>query len=190
MERFRGRTDLELDEVGIKQAEATAERLLEWPVSAVYCSPLKRTVTTANIIAQRLHLEVKPLSGIIDISFGEWHGLSPEEAAEKDGSLFTMWQKSPHLVKFPGGESLDEVRQRAGAAVDGLVKLHYEGTIALVSHRVVCQILILHLLGLDNSRFWQIGQDVCAVNLFEVKDGIPYARLLNDTCHLKKAGLI
>lgn len=190
VERFRGRADLELDEVGIKQAEATAKRVMEWPVSAVYCSPLKRTVTTANIIAQRLHLEAKPLPGIIDINFGEWQGLSPEEAAARDGSLYTLWLKSPHLVKFPGGESLDEVRQRAAAAVAELVKQHPEGTIALVSHRVVCQILILHLLVLDTSRFWQIGQDVCAVNLFEVKDGSTHARLLNDTCHLKEMGLI
>ncbi len=190
VERLRGRTDLELDEVGIKQAEATAERVVEWPIAAVYCSPLKRTVTTASIISQRLKLEAKPLPGIIDINFGEWQGLSPEEAAAKDGSLFTLWQKSPHLVKFPSGENLDEVRQRAGAAVDEMVKRHYGKTIALVSHRVVCLILILHLLGLDNSRFWQVGQDVCAVNLFEVKDGIAYARLLNDTCHLTKAGLI
>lgn len=190
VERFRGRTDLELDEVGVKQAEATAGRVVEWTVSAVYCSPLKRTVTTAHIIAQRLHLEAKPLPGIIDINFGDWQGLSPEEAAANHGSLYTMWLESPHLVKFPGGESLDEVRQRAAAAVADLVKQYPDGTIALVSHRVVCQILILHFLGLDTSHFWQIGQDVSAINVFEVKDSHPYARLLNDTCHLKKMGLI
>jgi broad specificity phosphatase PhoE len=186
VERFRGRANVELDEVGIKQAEATAERIAELPVAAVYCSPLKRTVATASIIARRLNLEAQPLPAIIDIDFGEWQGLSAAEAAAKDSSLFALWQKKPHLVKFPGGESLGELRERAGSAVDDLVKQYPDATIALVSHRVACQTLILHFLGLDNSRFWQVSQDVSAINLFEVKDGIAYARLLNDTCHLKK----
>lgn len=186
VERFRGRANIELDEVGIKQAEATAERVVELPVAAVYCSPLKRTLTTASIIARRLNLEAQPLPAIIDIDFGEWQGLSAAEVSAKDNALFTLWQKKPHLVKFPGGESLADLRDRAGSAVDELVKQYADKTIVLVSHRVVCQILILHFLGLDNSRFWQVSQDVSAMNLFEVKDGIGYARLLNDTCHLKK----
>ncbi len=189
VERFRGRAELELDEVGIRQAEATSKRIVEYPVTAVYCSPLKRALTTATIIAKRLNIKAKLLPGIIDIDFGEWQGLSPEEAAARDEALYTMWLKSPQLVHFPRGESLTEVRQRAALAVDELVEQYPQGTIALVSHRVVCQILILHLLGLDNSHFWQIGQDVCALNVFEVNGGSAHARLLNDTCHLKTLGL-
>jgi broad specificity phosphatase PhoE len=176
--------------MGIKQAEATAKQIEELPVAAVYCSPLKRTMTTASIIARRLKLEAKPLPGIIDMDYGEWQGLTPEEAAVRDSALYTLWQNSPHLAKFPGGESLAELRQRAGSAVDELIKQHSEGTIALVTHKTVCQILILHFLRLENSYFWHIAQDVSAINIFEVKDGIAYARLLNDTCHLKENGLV
>lgn len=190
VERFRGRANLELDGVGIKQAEATAERVAEWTTAAIYCSPLKRALTTAGIISRRLGLEAKPLHGITDIDYGEWQGLSPEEAAARDSSLYTMWQENPHMVKFPGGESLAELRERAASAVDELVKQYPEETVALVSHKVVCQILILHFLGLGNSHFWQVGQDVSAINVFEVKDGSACARLLNDTCHLKKLGLV
>jgi broad specificity phosphatase PhoE len=185
VERFRGRADIELDEVGMEQAEATAGRIAEWSVSAIYSSPLRRALATAKILAQRFNLEVKPLPGIIDVDFGDWQGLSPEEAADKYGALYLKWLESPHLVKFPGGESLAEVRERAGSAVDGLIAQHSRGTIALVTHRVVCQILILNLLGLDNSHFWEITQDVCAVNLFEVRGSVPAALILNDTCHLK-----
>jgi broad specificity phosphatase PhoE len=190
VERFRGRANLELDEVGIKQAEATAERVVEWPVEAVYCSPLQRTLITASIIARRFGLDAEPLPGIIDINYGEWQGLTPEEAKAKDSSLYTKWLESPHIAEFPGGESLAVVRQRAASAVDGLLRRYPEGVIALVSHKVVCQILILHFLGLDNSHFWQIGQDVSAINVFEVDGGNAYASLLNDTCHLRKKGLV
>jgi len=185
VERFRGRADIELDGVGIKQAEATARRISEWQVSAVYSSPLRRALKTAEILAQRFGLEVKTLSGIIDIDYGEWQGLSPEEATTKYNALYSKWLDSPHKVNFPGGESLDKVRERAASAVDGLIAQHPRETIALVTHKVVCQILILNLLGLDNSHFWEVVQEVGAVNLFEVRGGIPSALSLNDTCHLK-----
>ena len=185
VERFRGRADIKLDEVGIKQAEAAAARITEWQVSAVYSSPLQRASTTAEIMARPFGLEVKLLPGIIDIDYGEWQGLSPEEAAAKDSGLYSKWLESPHKVKFPSGESLAEVRERATSAVDGLIAQHPKETVVLVSHKVVCQILILSLLGLDNLHFWQILQDVCAVNLFEVRGGVPSALSLNDTCHLK-----
>lgn len=185
VERFRGRADIELDETGIKQAKATAARIADWKVSAIYSSPLRRALTTAEILAQPFGLEAKSLAGIIDIDYGEWQGLSPEEAAAHYDSLYAKWLNSPHKVKFPGGESLAEVRKRAASAVNGLIAQHPRETIVMVSHKVVCQILILSLLDLDNSHFWQIAQDVCAINLFEVRAGIPSALSLNDTCHLK-----
>ena len=186
VERFRGRADIELDEVGVKQAEATADRISEWQVSAIYSSPLRRALATAEILARRFELEAKSLPGAIDIDYGAWQGLSPEEAAAKDNALYAKWMESPHEAKFPGGESLAEVKERAASAVDNLITQHPKETVALVSHKVVCQVLILSLLGLDNSHFWQIAQDVCAVNLFEVRGGVPSALVLNDTCHLRE----
>jgi broad specificity phosphatase PhoE len=186
VERFRGRADIKLDKVGIKQAKAAAARIDDWQVSALYSSPLRRALTTAEILARPLDLEVKLLPAIIDIDYGNWQGLSPEEAAAKDGDLYSKWMESPHKVKFPGGESLTTVRERAASAIDSLIALHRKETVVLVSHKVVCQVLILSLLDLDNSHFWQITQDVCAVNIFEVRGGIPSALLLNDTCHLSE----
>lgn len=186
VERFRGRADIELDEIGVRQAEAAAERLSTWPIKAVYTSPLKRAFTTASVLAKRLGLEPAVLPEIIDIDYGDWQGLTPEDVSTRNHRLFSAWLTSPNLVKFPNGESLEEVRERAALAIDRIIAKHTDGTVAVVSHKVVCQIIILHLLGIDNSCFWQIAQDVCAINLFEIRDGVPSALLLNDTCHLKK----
>lgn len=177
--------DIDLDDVGKKQAEATAERIAGWNISAIYSSPLRRTMTTSHVLSDRLHLTASPLPGIVDIDFGKWQGLTPEEAATRDGDLYARWRKAPHTVTFPGGESLDGVKARVSAALNEILGFSEDKTIALVSHKVVCQVLILHLLSLENSHFWQIGQDVSAVNLFQVRDGVPSAMLLNDTCHLK-----
>lgn len=184
IERFRGRADITLDDVGIKQAEAAAERVKVWPISAVYSSPLRRSSSTAEIIAASVDLNVQSMAGIIDIDYGQWQGLSIEDVVAKDGRLYSQWIENPDKVKFPGGESFVEVRERASKAVDSLIQKHPKESIVLVTHKVICQILILSLFGLDSSHLWQITQDVCAMNLFEVRGGIPSALFINDTCHL------
>jgi broad specificity phosphatase PhoE len=185
VERFRGRADIALDEVGKKQAEVSAKRVAEWQLNAIYSSPLRRAMETAQSLARPIGLEVRTLPDIIDIDYGQWQGLSPEEAEAKDGGLYQKWLRNPHQVSFPGGESLAEVRDRAAAAIDKLIAQHNKETIALVSHKVVCQVMVLSLLGLELSHFWDVVQDVCAVNYFEVRGGIPSALLINDTCHLE-----
>ncbi len=185
-ERFRGRVDIDLDETGLRQAEAAADKITRWEVKAIYSSPLKRSMTTAQIIAKRLGLTVQPLEGINDMDFGIWQALSIAEARGKYPELFDLWRYHPERLKIPEGETLDEVRSRVVACVDEVAAKHDEETIALVSHRVVCKVLLCHLLGLDNSHFWQIGQDATAINFFEVWDGRTTLRLINDTCHLRE----
>lgn len=183
-ERFRGRADLALDETGMRQAEVIAERIANWQISALYTSPLKRAIMTAETFARRLNLAVQPLDGLIDINYGRWQGCSPEEVAEHQGELYTQWRQYPHEVCFPEGEGLQQVRQRAAAVLEWVSAQHADQTVVLVSHKVVCKVLICIALGLDNSHFWQIEQDVGAVNVLQMKDGNLAVVLVNDTCHL------
>jgi len=184
-ERFRGRAELDLTETGVKQAKAIAKRVASFPVNAIYSSPLKRALRTAEIIAQALALPVKPAFELIDIDYGRWQGMSPQEAASKDKRLYQLWKETPHLAKFPRGESLNEVRQRVKAFLDYIKSNHSGEMVALISHLVVCRVMILHLLGWDNSYFWQIGQGLGAINIFELRSPFPAVMSLNDTCHLK-----
>jgi len=184
-ERFRGRHDLLLDETGLRQAYAAAVHLLDRPITAVYSSPLKRTMETAKVIANQRGLPVQRHEGLLDIDFGRWQGLNAEEARAQDPELFRTWLEEPHKVRFPGGEALEDVRTRVTDAVEELAGAHPEETVVLVSHMVVCKVLMCAMLGLDNSHYWQVRQDVCAINAFEVGDGGTSVTLVNDTCHLK-----
>jgi broad specificity phosphatase PhoE len=185
VERFRGRINLILDATGLRQALAAALRIKDWPVSAVYSSPLRRALETAKIIANQLDLNVESLAGLIDLDFGEWQGLNANEAAKRDADLYRLWIERPDLVRFPGGEELADVRERVMAVVEDIAVKNPDQVVVLVSHNVVCRVLLCSLLGLDNSHFWQLGQDVCAINAFEIRDGIPTVTLINDTCHLQ-----
>lgn len=188
VERFRGRAELELNDTGRRQAQAVARRLAaEFPLAAVYSSPLRRAWETAEAIGAAAGLKVQALPGIIDLDYGQWQGLTPEEAAERDPARYARWLSQPHLVHLPDGESLGQVRERAGAALRQVTEAHQGRTIALVSHRVVCKVLMCLVLGLDNAHFWRIEQDTGAINIFEWQEDLFIVRQFNDTCHLRGA---
>jgi phosphoserine phosphatase len=184
-EIFRGRTDIPLDETGLKQAELAGEYFRGMEIHAIYSSPLSRAWETAQKISQIHNLKVQPLQGILDMSFGKWEGQSHRDIQKNDKEIYRQWREEPHQVRLPGGESLDEVRARSMAALEGVIRENSGKTLVLVSHRVICKVLICAILGLDNSHFWQITQDTTAINLIQHKDQRYILSLMNETCHLK-----
>jgi probable phosphoglycerate mutase len=187
VERFRGRADVPLDEVGRAQAAATGQRVAaEWQPVAVYSSPLSRAMDTARAIAGHSSLTVQPHPGLADIDYGEWQGLTPEEARARWPEETDAWYHRPQLARIPAGESLDDLRARGFLAVAELAARHTRQTIVLVGHTVVNRVILLGVLGLGNERFWRLRQDTCAINVFEEQDGDYTLVSLNDTCHLRQ----
>ena len=86
---------------------------------------------------------------------------------------------------MPGGESLEDVTKRAIEVINDIV-YDYQGSVVLVSHRVVNKVLICSLLGLDNSHFWNIKQDVGVITVFNYLDGRYILTRHNDVSHLKE----
>jgi broad specificity phosphatase PhoE len=182
---YRGRTAVDLDEMGIKQAELLGRYLSNWELEAIYCSPLKRALDTANIIARYQKVGVHVAEGLIDFDYGAWQSLPEQEAKRLYPTLHNEWHNSPHKVRMPGGESLQDVRRRAIEVVNYVLS-KYQGSVLLVSHRVVNKVLICSLLGLDNSHFWNIKQDVGGITIFDYADGHFVLTRHNDTSHLKE----
>jgi len=184
-ERFRGRADIPLNETGLAQAEATGRRVAaEWQPVAIYTSPLSRSVKTAEAIAKHFGLPVQLHPGLADIDYGEWQGLSPEEARQRWPDEIDAWYNRPQQARIPGGETLEDLRARAMQTVNELADRHPGETIVLVGHTVINRIVLLGVLGLGNERFWRIKQDTCAINVFEADAGDFTLISLNDTCHL------
>jgi len=163
---FRGRLDIALNENGIKQAEQLAEYLSHWKIDAIYSSPLKRALQTAETVARPHKLPVQLSPGLTDFDFGKWQGLSRKEVNEKYKEIYADWLERPHLVQMPDGENLGDVRKRALATLDEILAKNY-GAVVIVSHRVINKVLICALLGLDDSHFWNIEQDTCGVTMFK-----------------------
>lgn len=153
---------------------------------AIYSSPLQRALQTASHIAQPLHLEVKPVDGFIDIDYGKWQGLTPQEAEMQWRQEVVNWYEHPNRVKIPEGEPLQQVRERAMAALSELCKRHGEEEIVVVSHTVVNRLILLGVLGIGNEYFWGFHQDPCAINLIDKSEKSFEVVLLNDICHLEQ----
>ena len=185
-ERIRGQVEIPLDETGLSQAEVTAARVVaEWKPAVIYSSPLQRAVQTAEPMARRLGLDLQTVPGFNDVSFGQWQGLSYDEVKARWPEMARAWMEAPHTVTFPDGESLDAVRQRSMAALQRAIERHKDEQIVIVAHTAVNRVLLCAVLGLDNSNYWRIGQDTCAVNLIEWRKRVFFIHSLNDTCHLR-----
>ena len=184
---FRGRSEVELDDVGMRQAELLGEYLSNLKLDAIYSSPVRRALDTANIVARYQKIDVRVAQGLSDMHFGEWQSLSEQEVRRRYPALLDEWHSTPERIRMPGGESLEDVRNRSMQVVSGVVS-RYDGSVLLVSHRVVIKVLVCSLLGLDNSHFWNIGQDVGGVTIFSYVNGRFVLTRHNDTSHLRALG--
>ena len=153
-------------------------------IEAICSSPLSRALRTAEIIDGCHKLGVSTVPGLIDFDYGEWQGLSHQEVKERYSELYTTWINHPEGVKMPGGESLDNARERAMAVVNDIINT-YAGTAVLVSHRVVNKVLICALLGLYNASFWSIRQDTGGITSFTCEKGRFILTKHNDTSYLR-----
>jgi broad specificity phosphatase PhoE len=185
VERFRGRYDVPLNAAGLAQAQAAARAIAaRWQASAVYASPLSRAMATAEPIARALSVEPQAHPGLIDIDFGAWQGLTPEEARAGWPGLVEAWYRGGPDMSSPGGESLATVGERAVDALRQLAARHAEQAIVAVSHTMVNRALLVCAMGLPWDRFWRIGQDNGAINVLQVRGDAFTMAQWNDTCHL------
>jgi broad specificity phosphatase PhoE len=184
--RFRGRSDIPLNEEGRREAAATADALKEKDIRAIYTSPLRRSIETAQPVAEFFHLEIVPVRELIDISYGDWEGLTYDEVKRRYADTYTMWEQCPDMVQFPNGENLDEVRERSFFAFKGIVEKNPGKSILIIPHRVINKVLLCALLDLNNSQFWKVKQDTGCINLIEYSDQKVVLVKMNDTCHLKE----
>jgi broad specificity phosphatase PhoE len=189
---FRGQSDIPLTEHGLAQAGLLGEAYKEWPLKAVYSSPLKRALQTAEALAEPHGLSVTIYPKLTSIRFGAWQGVTYAEVQKEVPELYEQWHTQPHMALIPGAEPLGAVQTRAMGAVADLVKRHPDETIALVTHRIICKLVLLGILGLDSSHFWQLRLDTTGVSMFDTTEpATPWRYVLfkvNDTNHLEMSG--
>jgi probable phosphoglycerate mutase len=184
-ERFRGRAELALSDLGHRQARAAALAIATtWKPDAVYTSPLGRCRDTAAAVAAPFHLAPQPIAALADIDYGAWQGLTRDEAAARWPAEVERWFRVPHLATIPDGETLAALSARTGAALCELLRRHPAETLVITGHDSVNRVLLLQALELPLSRYWQLRQDPCGISTLSFGSDAFVVRSLNETQHL------
>lgn len=182
--RYQGRLDPELSEKGHKQAQLIAQAIKKYNPTTLYSSPLKRTYQTADYISKELNLPIRKNEDIIEIDHGDWSGLLVEEVKEKYPDMFRQWLYEPHLVKFPNGESLEDIFKRVKKFLNYVKEKHENETIIVVSHTVPIRALLTAGLNLDMDKFWIFGCDNASYSILDYDEVRPILYKLNNTYYL------
>lgn len=185
--RLQGNVAVALSEAGRQQARALRERLAATPIEVAYSSDLPRAVETAEIISEgRPSLEGLHLCPELrELSYGRWEGLSLDEvqASDPDG-LAALLRAEPDFAP-PDGESLRALTQRIGAFAD-MARQSPAATLLIVAHSGPLRALILELLGLPLTSFWQLHLSAASLSIVEVHPVGSVLELLNDTSHYRR----
>ncbi len=187
-ERFRGRTDVALTPEGQRQAAATAGCIAaRWQPAAIYTSPLQRCIRTASEIAGACRTELSVQEDLNDLDYGGWQWHLHTEVRAKWPELFDRWLAAPHLVRFPHGESLQDLLARAANVVRMALKRHPTETVVLVTHDSVIRALLLQLLDQPVSAYWRLAPAPCSISEVDVLGHAARIIGVNETHHLRTA---
>lgn len=185
-ERFRGREPLELTKRGTAEAALVAQRIAaRWRPTQIYTSPMGRCIATAAAIARATGVAAKTCDDLNDIDYGAWQFKTFADAKAQDPALFTCWFATPQLVRFPGGESLQDLAARTANALRMVLARHLDETVVLVGHDSVNRVLLLQLLELPLTAYWRLEQEPCCINEIDVSTAGVCVRSINATQHLE-----
>jgi broad specificity phosphatase PhoE len=158
------------------QARTLADELAPLPLEAVYTSPLERAVETARAIAAAHGLAPVEVDALREIDFGGVDGLGFDDfPADLQAGLL----REPLTVRFPGGETYEELRERVSRTLEEIVVSHPDAVVAVVTHAGSIRAALATWLGIADAAILRIDQRHAAVNVVDWIDGAPLVRLVN-----------
>ena len=184
-DRFAGATDVELSDEGRAQVEHLARRLADDKITAVYGSPMRRTVETASVIARPHNLTPALREGLREIHHGRWEGMRRLEVEAQFPDEYVEWEADPFTFAPEGGESGLDVLSRALPVIREVVLKHAGENVVVVSHKATIRLLISSLLGFDARGYRdRLDQSPACLNVLDFKDPVRVRLMLfNDVSH-------
>jgi broad specificity phosphatase PhoE len=182
--RIQGQIDIELDEVGLQQAQRIADRLEREPLAAVYSSPLLRARSTAEAIAARFDLPVTPDARLMEYHFGVLSGMTWDEVTASHPELANRWLEDPWAVPVAGSEGRVNFAARVVSAMQDIHAQHPAEHVVVVAHGGTFGVYLSAMLGLDLNRRHPFHFGNTSLSLVEMRGGVFHIHSLNNTCHL------
>jgi alpha-ribazole phosphatase len=175
--RCYGTLDVGLSPRGAEHAGRLAEALGSIAYEAVYTSPRTRSVETARPLAAARGLTPVVEADLREIDFGRLEGRTYDEIERSEPELFRAWMEAPTRVRFPGGESYDDLRARAVPVLDRIRARH--ACAAVVTHGGVVRAGLAAWLGMPGDAIFRLDQGYCGITIVDWVDETPIVRLMN-----------
>ncbi|OCQ95310.1 phosphoglycerate mutase [Oscillatoriales cyanobacterium USR001] len=150
---YCGELNPELTPEGNKMAEAFAAAYSSLPWTAVYVSPMKRTIATAKPLCDAVGIEMQLRDGLKEIRYGEWEGKTLEFVKENYLEDYISWMTEPAWNAPNGGETAVEIASRSSLVIAEIEAKYREGNVLVVSHKATIRIILCSLLGIDLGRY-------------------------------------
>jgi probable phosphoglycerate mutase len=184
-DRFTGSTDVPLSEEGRHQVEHLARRLADDEITAVYSSPLTRTVQTATLLAAPHALTPIWRDGLREIHHGRWDEMRRADVEAQFPEEYAAWEVDPFTFAPEGGESGVSVLARALPVIREIVVSHVGQNVIVVSHKATIRLLLSSLLGFDARGYRdRLDQHPACLNILDFKDAVHVRLMLfNDISH-------
>ncbi|MGF1498131.1 MAG: histidine phosphatase family protein [Elainellaceae cyanobacterium] len=170
---------------GIEMAKAFALAYSYVPWTAIFASPLRRTIETAQPICDITGVPLQLKDGLKEIAYGEWEGLHPSVVDRTFHDAYVRWLTDPAWNAPPGGEKAVDIALRTWGLIQEVQQAHPSGDILMVSHKATIRIILCVLLGIDVGRYRdRFDMPVGALTIVELGDRGPFFRVIGDRCHL------
>jgi broad specificity phosphatase PhoE len=187
--RYRGRRDIPLDAQGYQDAVDAARQLSSVGLTAVYTGPLRRTIATAQIIADAAGVpDLRILHGLNNVDYGAWEGMTADEAAMYDPEAHALYRTSPSQAVCPQGERLSDAQRRMVAALYLIGSRHPGEAVAAVSHAVMIRLTLAAINGVEGES-WRHPIGRGSVTQFHVDGTIQLASLPETNSALEEDGI-
>jgi broad specificity phosphatase PhoE len=184
--RLQGRyQDPPLAPLGVRQAEATRDFLAVRAIDVCFCSPLKRAVETAQIVAEPHGLTPTPIDDLTECDVGDWESKSWPEIRAQHAAAYRDYMADPSRHGYPGGENFQQVQRRASRAIEAILRRHQGQGILIVSHHVVNRVYLAGVLGLPPRMARQVALDNCGISVVTRERGESSVTMLNAAFHLQ-----
>ena len=152
---------------------ALARRLSDDDIAAVYASPMRRTVETANILARAFGLAPQLRDGLREIHHGRWEGRTRAEVEAKFKDEYAAWEMDPLTFAPEGGESGLMVLARSLPVICEIVLGHPDQNVVVVSHKATIRLILSSFLGFDARGYRdRLDQHPACLNVLDFRDTV------------------
>lgn len=182
---FCGAIDAELTPEGLEMAKAFASAYSAMSWTAIFSSPMKRTIATAKPLSDAVRKEIELRDGLKEIQYGKWEGKTVETVTHEYHDDYIRWTADPAWYPPTKGELAVTIAHRSLQVIEEIKQRYISGNVLIVSHKATIRIILCSLLGIDVGRFrFRLGCPVGSVSIVEFGSHGPLLKVLADRLHL------